>query len=236
MKKIFILLSVMLIATGSTVYFAMKVNPTPKLEQVNVSDKKADEKVEDNSQSQETETQEKITPKETESKKQDTEVAKEQEIKKNIPKVKTPTSNSTTKKQNSSNTQTTTKKADEKPQENKPTQSSTQNNNANQSNNKSSNQTQKNVVSTTFYDSITGGKKEFSSESEAFARGTQIQNNELDYVLDYNEAHPDSPIQPDINYFRVYPSVIDENGKYWYYLHFFCQSGEGNDAKLKSMY
>ena len=99
MKKIFILLSVMLIATGSTVYFAMKVNPTPKLEQVNVSDKKADEKVEDNSQSQETETQEKITPKETETKKQDTEVAKEQEIKKNIPKVKTPTSNSTTKLQ-----------------------------------------------------------------------------------------------------------------------------------------
>ena len=236
MKKIFILLSIILIATGSTVYFAMKVNPTPKLEQVNVSDTKADEKVEDNSQSQETETQEEITPNETETKKQDTEVAKEQEIKKDIPEVKIPTSNSTTKKQNSSNTQTTTKKAEEKPQENKSTQSSTQNNNSNQSNTNTSNQTQKNVVSTTFYDSITGGKKEFSSESEAFARGTQIQNNELDYVLDYNEAHLDSPIQPDINYFRVYPSVIDENGKYWYYLHFFCQSGEGNDAKLKSMY
>lgn len=95
---------------------------------------------------------------------------------------------------------------------------------------------QQNVVSTTFYDSITGGKREFSSESEAFARGTEIQNKELDYVLDWNETHPDNQIQPDINYFRVYPSVIDENGKYWYYLHFFCQSGEGNDAKLKSKF
>ena len=84
------------------------------------------------------------------------------------------------------------------------------------------------------YDSITGGKKEFSSESACFARGTQIQNAELDYVLDYNEQHPEAPIQPDINYFRCYP-VIDEQGEGWY-LHFFCRSGEGNDAKLKSMY
>lgn len=104
------------------------------------------------------------------------------------------------------------------------------------SNTQNNSPTQKNNVSTTFYDSITGGKKEFSSESEAFARGTQIQNNELDYVLDWNETHPDNQIQPDINYFRVYPSVIDENGKYWYYLHFFCRTGEGNDTKLKSMF
>ena len=116
-----------------------------------------------------------------------------------------------------------------------PVQNTTQNNQQS-SNAQSSSPVQKNNVSTTFYDSITGGKKEFSSESEAVARGTQIQNNELDYVLDWNEAHPDNQIQPDINYFRVYPSVIDENGKYWYYLHFFCRTGEGNDSKLKSMY
>lgn len=59
---------------------------------------------------------------------------------------------------------------------------------------------------------------------------------ELDYVIDYNESHPDAQMQPNINYFRVYPSVIDENGNYWYYLHFFCQSGEGNDENLKSKY
>lgn len=91
-------------------------------------------------------------------------------------------------------------------------------------------------VTTTFYDTITGGKKEFSSESEAFNQGNIIMQNELNHVMDYNEAHPDAQIQPDINYFRVYPSMIDENGNYWYYLHFFCQSGEGNDEKLKSLY
>lgn len=117
----------------------------------------------------------------------------------------------------------------------KPSQNTQQTNQTN-SNTQSNNSGQKSTVSTTFYDSITGGKKEFSSESEAFARGTQIQNNELDYVLDWNETHPDNQIQPDINYFRVYPSVVDENGKYWYYLHFFCRSGEGNDASLKSKF
>lgn len=87
-----------------------------------------------------------------------------------------------------------------------------------------------------FYESITGGKKEFASDSEATARGNQIVSNELDYVLDWNEKNPDNQIQPDINYFRVYPSAKDENGKTWYYLHFFCKSGEGNDVKLKSRF
>ena len=102
--------------------------------------------------------------------------------------------------------------------------------------NSSSNQGQQSKESTIFYDSITHGKKEFSSESEALKRGTEIQNKELDYVLDWNEEHTDNKIQPEINYFRVYPSAIDENGKYWYYLHFFCRSGEGLDQELKSKY
>lgn len=102
--------------------------------------------------------------------------------------------------------------------------------------NSSSNQGQQSKESTIFYDSITHGKKEFSSESEALKRGTEIQNKELDYVLDWNEEHTDNQIQPEINYFRVYPSAIDENGKYWYYLHFFCRSGEGLDQELKSKY
>lgn len=139
----------------------------------------------------------------------------------NAPKQETPT------KQESSKVNDTTNS--------KPSQNTQQTNQTN-SNTQINNSGQKSTVSTTFYDSITGGKKEFSSESEAFARGTQIQNNELDYVLDWNETHPDNQIQPDINYFRVYPSVVDENGKYWYYLHFFCRSGEGNDASLKSKF
>ena len=87
-----------------------------------------------------------------------------------------------------------------------------------------------------FYESITGGQKEFASEAEALVRGEQITRNELNYVLDYNEAHMDAQIQPDINYYRVYPSVQDENGNYWYYLHFFCQSGEGQDSYFKSKF
>lgn len=96
--------------------------------------------------------------------------------------------------------------------------------------------TQKNTISTTFYDSITHGRKEFKSEAEAIARGDRIVDNELNYVLDWNETHPDNQIQPTINYYRIYPSVIDENGQYWYYLHFFTTSGEGQDDVLKSKF
>ena len=92
------------------------------------------------------------------------------------------------------------------------------------------------VIPTTFYDSITHGRKEFKSEAEAIARGDKIVDNELNYVLDYNETHPDNPIQPSINYYRIYPSAIDENGQYWYYLHFFTTNGEGQDDILKSKF
>lgn len=156
----------------------------------------------------------------------------------NVPKQEATTKKES--KSNSSNANTS-----------QPTQSNSQSNQQNssqgsqQSNQQNSqpqnnNSGQKNNVSTAFYDSITGGKKDRKkngtpmTESECFALGTKIQNKELDYVLDYNEQHPEAPIQPDINYFRVYP-VIDDEGT-GYYLHFFCVSGEGNDAKLKSIY
>lgn len=138
----------------------------------------------------------------------------------NVPKQE-----ATTKQESNSNSSNTTTSQS--------AQSTTQNTQQS-SNTQSNNSSQKNNVSTSFYDSITGGKKEFSSESACFARGTQIQNAELDYVLDYNEQHPEAPIQPEINYFRCYP-VIDEQGEGWY-LHFFCRSGEGLDATLKSKY
>ena len=139
----------------------------------------------------------------------------------NAPKQETP------KKQDSSsnsNVAPTPQQPTQNTQQAEQPSSNTQNNNSGQKNN----------ISTSFYDSITGGKKEFSSESACFSRGTQIQNAELDYVLDYNEQHPEAPIQPEINYFRCYP-VIDEQGEGWY-LHFFCRSGEGLDATLKSKY
>lgn len=87
-----------------------------------------------------------------------------------------------------------------------------------------------------FYESITHGIKEFYTESEAFNRGLEISKTELKHVMDHNQYHPDDQISPDINYYRVYPSYVDENNHTWYYLHFFCQSGEGNDAKLKELY
>ena len=139
----------------------------------------------------------------------------------NVPKQETPK-----KQEGSSNSNVAST-----PQQ--PTQNTTQTTQPS-SNAQSNTSGQTNKVSTSFYDSITGGKKEFSSESACFARGTQIQNAELDYVLDYNEQHPEAPIQPEINYFRCYP-VIDEAGEGWY-LHFFCRSGEGLDATLKSKY
>ncbi|MBR3673480.1 MAG: hypothetical protein IKN65_04205 [Clostridia bacterium] len=139
----------------------------------------------------------------------------------NVPKQETPQ-----KQESSSNSNVAST-----PQQ--PTQNTTQTPQPS-SNTQSNTSGQTNKVSTSFYDSITGGKKEFSSESACFARGTQIQNAELDYVLNYNEQHPEAPIQPEINYFRCYP-VIDEQGEGWY-LHFFCRSGEGLDSTLKSKY
>lgn len=58
---------------------------------------------------------------------------------------------------------------------------------------------------------------------------------ELKIIMDYNENHEDF-IQPDVNYYRVYPSIKDENGNTWYYIHFFCQSGKNKDDKLKKLY
>lgn len=87
-----------------------------------------------------------------------------------------------------------------------------------------------------FYESITHGKKEFATEQEALKRGEEIAYNELNYVISQNKLNGENTMKPDIRYFRVYPSIKDEDGKTWYYLHFFCESGEGNDDKLKSMY
>lgn len=99
-------------------------------------------------------------------------------------------------------------------------------------NNENETSTQKNTVSTSLYDSITHGIKEFETDTACLNRGTEIQQKELNDVLDYNEEH-DNEMEVDINYFRCYP-VIDGQGEGWY-LHFFCASGSC-DEKLKSKY
>lgn len=235
MKKILILISILVSMTGSVVFYSQnKQEETPKPEQVNVSEKKAEEKVAEIEESKENEM---VEDDKIPEQKQD-EVKEEKTEVKSDPKPEnnnvSSASNSKTKTENKTNN-SVVKDTPKETQKEAPKETPKENNTT-PSSNSTNTQPQKNNVTTTFYDSITGGKKEFSSESAANARGYEIQNNEMNYVLDYNEQHPDAPIQPDINYFRVYPSAIDENGQYWYYLHFFCASGEGNDAKLKSIY
>lgn len=162
---------------------------------------------------------------ETEKKKNDTQVnsnnkTTESKTTKNTNTQSSVSTNQTPKESVSSKSETNVNPP--KVEEKKPEQTTTNN--------------QQNKVSTTFYDSITHGIREYRSESEAIARGNQIVDNELNYVLDHNEANPDNRIQPTINYYRIYPSAIDENGQYWYYLHFFTTKGEGQDSILKSKY
>ena len=217
--------------TGSIVFYSHSKQDIPKPEQVNVSEEKADDKVANDVESKENkEIEDKVIldQKQEEVKEKNQEVKSDSNYKNNNVSSASKTEIKQENKQSSSAEKSVSK---ETPKENPKT-----NNNQSQSSNNTNTQQPKTNVSTKLYESITGGKKEFSSDSEATARGTEIQNKELDYVLDYNEQHPEAPIQPEINYFRVYPSVIDENGKTWYYLHFFCVSGEGQDAKLKSKY
>ncbi len=230
MKKILILISILISMTGGTVFYLQDKQEKPKLEQVNVSEKTIEEKVAEESKSEENKVAEsEIIPEE-----------KVDEVKETKKEVK---SDSKPENKNVSSASKSENKTENKQNDSvkKEVPKETPKETPNVSNNTTpsqtpSNQPQNGGATTKFYESITGGKKEFASDSEATARGNEIKSKELDYVLDYNEQHPEAPIKPDINYFRVYPSVIDENGKTWYYLHFFCASGEGNDAKLKSMY
>lgn len=220
MKKKFILVVIIVFAIVVSGAFVLTkcLKKNPNYEQVNVVKEKNDEIT-----TKTGETEDKTANGNNESPKED---IQNQE---NKSKTSTKVSEKTKKKEIKSNNEpTTSNNLQEEKKENKTAE--------NNKTNSSSNQEQQSKESTTFYDSITHGKKEFSSESEALKRGTEIQNKELDYVLDWNEEHPDNQIQPEINYFRVYPSAIDENGKYWYYLHFFCRSGEGLDQELKSKY
>lgn len=223
MKKILILISILVLMTGGTVFYLQsKQKEIPKPEQVSVSEEKAEDKVANDVERKENEVIENKLPEE-----------KQEEVKEEKTEIKSNPKPDNKSVSSASNSKTKTENKVNKPVV-KDTPKETPKENNTPSSNNSNTEKPKNNVTTSLYDSITGGKKEFSSESKAFARGTEIQNKELDYVLDYNEQHPEAPIQPDINYFRVYP-VIDDEGT-GYYLHFFCVSGEGNDAKLKNMY
>ncbi len=235
MKKILILISILVSITGGIVFYSQSnQEEMPKPKQVNVSEEKAEEKVANDDEQEES----KLVEDEKLPKEKQEGVKEEKEVKsdpKPNNKSVSSASNSKTKTENKASSPIVKDTPKETPKV-----APKENNNNTPSSNSSNTEKPKNNVTTSLYDSITGGKKDRKkngtpmTESECFARGTEIQNKELDYVLDYNEQHPEAPIQPDINYFRVYP-VIDDEGT-GYYLHFFCVSGEENDAKLKNMY
>lgn len=232
MKKILILISILVSLTGGSVFYLQQKQEKPKLEQVNVSEKITEEKVAEELKSKENEV--------TESEKiLEQKVVEEKETTKEVkpdPKPENKNVSSASKNEVKQEKKQNNSVSKEVPKETPKENSKPKENNNTTPSQKPSSQPQNGGATTKFYESITGGKKEFATDSEANARGAEIKSKELEYVLDYNEEHPEAPIKPDINYYRVYPSVIDENGKTWYYLHFFCASGEGNDAKLKSMY
>lgn len=235
MKKILILISILVSMTGGIVFYSQSdQEEMPKPKQVNVSEEKAEDKVASDDEQEESKLveDEKILEEKKEGVKEEKQEVKSDPKPDN--KSVSSASNSKIKTENKASSPIVKDTSKETPKV------APKENNNTPSSNSSNTEKPKNNVTTSLYDSITGGKKDRKkngtpmTESECFARGTEIQNKELDYVLDYNEQHPEAPIQPDINYFRVYP-VIDDEGT-GYYLHFFCVSGEGNDAKLKNMY
>lgn len=231
MKKILILISILVSMTGGIVFYSQsKQEELPKPEQVNVSEKKAEEKVAEKVEIKENEMVE--NEKMPEQKQEEVKEVKKEVKSDPKPENKSVSSASNSKpkaenKTNNSVAKDTPKETPKVEQKETPKENPTLTQ-------KPSSQPQNGGATTKLYDSITGGKKEFATDSAANARGAEIKSKELDYVLDYNEQHPEAPIKPDIKYYRVYP-VIDDEGT-GYYLHFFCESGEGNDAKLKSMY
>lgn len=82
--------------------------------------------------------------------------------------------------------------------------------------------------------SITHGIGEYSSENECNSVGFKIKNNELDAVMDWNEANPDQMKQPVIKS-SMCITVIKEGKEYWF-LHFITVNGNNMDAELKKLY
>ncbi len=71
MKKIIIIASILISITGGFVFYSQSKQEKPKLEQVNVSEKKAEEKVADNLQSEESELEKILEDKVQESKQEE---------------------------------------------------------------------------------------------------------------------------------------------------------------------
>ena len=83
----------------------------------------------------------------------------------------------------------------------------------------------------TFFDSITGGVKEYSTQQACLDAGYKINEMESDEILAYNLEHMDAQIHTDFSYFRCL-EVIDSNGSGWF-LNIYCNSGDAKYCNNK---
>ena len=91
-------------------------------------------------------------------------------------------------------------------------------------------------ISNDFYNSITHGRYEdgIYTSKQCYDKGLSIQNKELDYVLDWNETHPNDIKSPLINNSICYEVIV--NGQSRWYLHFKTTQGDEMDDYLKKLY
>lgn len=104
--------------------------------------------------------------------------------------------------QSSSNSNTNTTVVEEQPTENTTTESKNDN--------------------VGYYDYITGGVKEFNTQSECLAKGEEINTRESMKILEYNSEHMDNQKSTDITNYSCYPSGGG------YFLDISCNSGNCN--------
>lgn len=104
--------------------------------------------------------------------------------------------------QSSSNSNTNTTVVEEQPTENTTTESKNDN--------------------VGYYDYITGGVKEYNTQSECLAKGEEINTRESMKILEYNSEHMDNQKSTDITNYSCYPSGGG------YFLDISCNSGNCN--------
>ena len=83
----------------------------------------------------------------------------------------------------------------------------------------------------TFYDSITGGVKEYATQQACLDAGEFVRTTESKQVRDYNFEHMDAQIHADFSYYRCI-EVIDSEGSGWF-LNIYCNSGDAKYCNNK---
>lgn len=77
-------------------------------------------------------------------------------------------------------------------------------------------------------------KYDADTKQDCYNLGNRITNNELDYILDWNEQHPNDLKQPIIDNPSCHEVFV--NGVSKWYLHFTTSNGVDMDEYLKNVY